>query len=64
MRRLDARIFADELLEFGELHLHGRGKSQALDEQLVSELGEPIFNGRVQVFDRLEDGERDDAVHH
>jgi len=64
MPRLDARILADELLEFGELHLHGRGQAEPLDEQLVSELSQPIFDGGVEILDRLEDGQRDDAVHH
>lgn len=64
VRGLDARVFAHELLEFGELHLHGGREAEALYQQLIGKLGEPVFNGRIQILDRLEDGERDDAVHH
>jgi len=38
--------------------------AQALHQQLVSELGEPIFDGCIEILDRLEDGERDNAMHH
>ncbi len=38
--------------------------AQALDEQFVCELREPVFHGSIEILDRLEDGERDDAVHH
>src|SRR5439155_9448252 len=34
------------------------------NEELVSELREPVFHGSVEILDRLEDGEGDDAVHH
>ena len=64
VRPLDPRIFAHELLEFGQLHLHGCRQAQAFHEQFVSELAEPIFDGGIEILDRLEDGERDDAVHH
>src|SRR5439155_2998107 len=64
VRRLHSRVFAHELLEFGKLHLYRGGQAQTLDQQLVSELGEPIFDGSIEILDRLEDGERDDAVHH
>ena len=64
VRRLDPRVFPHELLEFSELHLDGGGEAKALDEQFVSELGEPIFDGGIEIPDRLEDGERDNAVHH
>ncbi len=64
VRRLDPRVFPHELLEFGQLHLHGGGETQALDEQFVSELREPVFHGSIEILDCLEDSERDDAVHH
>ena len=64
MRGLDTRVLAHELLEFGELHLHGGREAESFHEQLVGKLGEPVFDGGIQVLDRLEDGERDDAVHH
>jgi len=64
VRRLHPRVFAHELLEFGELHPHGGGKPETLHQQFFGELREPVFDGRIEIFDRLEDGERDDAVHH
>ena len=64
VRRLDARVLPHELLELHELHLNGSRKPQPLYEQFVSELGEPIFDGGIEILDRLEDGERDDAMHH
>lgn len=64
MRRGDARVLPDELLELRELHLDGGRETQTLHEQLVGKLAEPIFDGGIEILDRLEDGERYDAVDH
>ncbi len=64
VRGLYTGVFAHELLELFQLHLDGGGKAQALDEQFVSELREPVFHRSIEILDRLEDGERDNAVHH
>ena len=64
VRGLDTRVFTHELLELGQLHLDGGRQAQALHQQFVGEFGEPIFDGGIEILDRLEDGERDDAVHH
>src|SRR5438093_1275765 len=58
------RVFAHQLLELGQLHGNGGGEAEALDQQFFGELGEPILDGSIEILDRLEDGERDDAVHH
>lgn len=64
MRRRHTQVLARELLELRQLHGDSRGETETFDEQLVGELREPVLDGRVQILDRLEDGERDDAVHH
>lgn len=64
MHRVDPGVPSRQPLVLGHLHRDGAGEAQTLHEQLVGELGEPIFHGRIQVADGLEHGEGENAVHH
>jgi len=62
--RVDPRVLAGKQFVFRQLHLDGGRQPQTLHQELLGELAEPIFDGSIEILDRLKDGERDDAVHH
>src|SRR3989441_51289 len=64
MRRVGRRAAPDHALVHGQLHSHRARIAEPLAYQLISELRQPVLDRRVEVPDRLEDGEGNDAVDH
>jgi hypothetical protein len=62
--RVDARAAARQDVVLGQLHGHGTGQSQALGQELIRELREPVFYGRVEIANGFKEGERYNAMHH
>src|SRR5438046_1778971 len=63
-RRAGRRVAPDHALVLAQLHRHRGREAEPLGKQLLGELRQPVLDRRVEVPDRLEDGEGNDAVDH
>ena len=68
-QRLDVRLIGGGVaphhpLVLAQLHGHRVREAEPLGQELLGKLRQSVLDRRVEVLDRLQDGERDDAVDH